>query len=81
MLAQRNSARAKQWTENKPSLPAGRYLLKVHVDVKERLKSDWNSTLGEAEFTGETIVESKWPNGYGRMTIVESSQLRQGASR
>jgi len=77
LLAQRNSERAKQWTERKPSLPAGRYLLKVHVDVKERLKSDWNSTLGDAEFVGETIVESNWPKGYGKMTVVEASQVRR----
>ena len=80
LLAQRNSALARQWTDNKPSLTAGRYLLKVHVDVKERLKSDWNSTLGDAEFVGEAIVDSRWPKGYGRMTVVESSQLRLDSS-
>ena len=80
LLAERDSKRARQWTEDKPSLPAGRYLLKVHVDVKERLKSDWNSTLGDAELVGETVVESKWPKGYSRMTVVKSSQLGSGAS-
>ena len=62
-------------------LPPGRYLLKVHVDVKERLKSDWNSTLGETEFVGEAVIESKWPKGYGKLTVVEASQLDQQASR
>lgn len=56
---------------------AGRYLLKVHVDMKERLKSDWNSTLGDGEFVGEAVIESKWPKGGGQMTVVEASQLRR----
>lgn len=77
LLAEKDSARAKKWSEGKPALSAGRYLLKVHVDAKERLKSDWNGILGDAEFVGETVVESKWPKGYGRMTTVEASQLRR----
>jgi len=77
LLAERNSDRASLWTASKPSLPAGRYLLKVHVDVKERLKSDWNSTLGDAELVGEIVIESKWPKGYGKMTEVEASQIRR----
>jgi len=81
LLAERDSARARQWAQPKPSLAPGRYLLKVHVDANERLKSDWNAALGAAEFVGETVIESKWPKGYGRMTVLESSQLRSQASR
>ncbi len=81
LLAEKSSDRARQWRETKPSLPAGRYLLKVHVDVSERLKADWTATLGETEFVGETVVESKWPKGYGRMTVVEAGQLRRLDSR
>jgi hypothetical protein len=77
LLAERNSDRASLWTASKPSLSAGRYLLKVHVDVKERLKSDWNSTLGDAELVSEIVIESKWPKGYGKMTVVEASQIRR----
>ena len=60
LLADKGSERAKQWSRNPASLPFGRHLLEVHVDVKERLKSDWSSTLGETEFVGETIIN---PNG------------------
>jgi hypothetical protein len=81
LLAERDSARAKEWSAAKPSLSGGHYLLKVHVDAKERLKSDWNATLSDSEFVGEAVIESRWPKGYGRMTIVESSQLRSQASR
>ncbi len=77
LLATKNSERARQWSQTPASLPAGRYLLKVHVDVKERLKSDWNATLGDTEFIGETILETKWPKGYGKMTVVEASQIRR----
>ena len=58
LLARKDSERARQWTESKPSLPAGRYLLKVHVDAKERLKSDRDATLSDSESVGEAVVES-----------------------
>ena len=77
LLAPKDSDRALQWGATPASLPAGRYLLKVHVDVQERLKSDWNATLGDTEFVGEAIIETKWPKGYGKMTAVEASQLRR----
>ena len=44
LLAPKDSDRARLWSGTPASLPAGRYLLKVHVDVKERLKTDWNAT-------------------------------------
>ena len=77
LLAQKDSERAKQWTDSKPSLPAGRYLLKVHVDVKERLKSDWNATLADTEFVGEAVIETKWSRGYSKMTVIEATRLRR----
>lgn len=77
LLADKSSARAKDWSTANPSLPMGRYLLKVHVDAKERLKSDWSATLGDTEFVGETVIECEWPKGYGQMTVVEASQLRR----
>ena len=77
LLTPKNSERARLWSQTPASLPAGRYLLKVHVDVKERLKSDWNATLADTEFVGETILETKWPKGYGKMTVVEASQVRR----
>lgn len=72
-----NSAPAHQWSQTPASLPAGRNLRKVHVDVKERLRADWNAPLPDTEFAGETVVESKWLKGYGKMTVVEASQIRR----
>jgi hypothetical protein len=76
----KDSDRAKQWIATKPSLPAGRYLLKVHVDAEERLKSEWTGTLGDAELVGEAIIESRWRKGYEKMTVVEASLLRRLAA-
>jgi hypothetical protein len=81
LLAEKGSARAKNWSEGKPSLSPGRYLVKVHVDAREHLKSDWTATLGETEFVGETVIESQWRKGYGRMTVVEATQLTQNRPR
>jgi len=49
----------------------------VHVDTKERLKSDWNASLGEAELAGKTVIESEWPTGYDNMTGLEAVELRR----
>lgn len=76
LLADKDSERAGLWSRSGAGLPAGKYLLKVHVDVAGRLKSDWNATLGEAEAVGEAVVESGWPKGYGKMTVVEAATSR-----
>lgn len=80
LLADKDSERARLWGRSEAGLPAGKYLLKVHVDVAGRLKSDWNTSLGEADMVGEAVVESGWPKGYGRMTVVEAGRLRQSAA-
>ena len=49
----------------------------MHVDTKERLNSDWNASLGEAELAGETVIESEWPTGYDNMTVLEAVELRR----
>ncbi len=77
LLADKDSERAKLWSRTEAGLPAGKYLLKVHVDGAGRLKSDWNATLGEAELIGEAAIESAWPKGYGKMTVVEAGRLRR----
>lgn len=77
LLADKDSERARLWGRTEAGLPAGKYLLKVHVDVAGRLKSDWNASLGDGELVGEVVVESAWPKGYGRMTVVEAGRLRR----
>jgi hypothetical protein len=80
LSAAKDSERGKQWGK-KASLPAGRYLVKVYVDGNERLKREWQSELGESEFVGETILETKWPSGYGRMTSIQARQLARSIAQ
>ena len=71
LLAEKGSDRAANWKNNGPSLPPGKYLVKVYVDQRNRLAFDWNACLGEDDFVGQAEVESAWPEGYGRMTNLD----------
>jgi hypothetical protein len=77
LLAARDSERAKSWKSGKPSLPAGRYLIKVYVDADGRIAKDWKATLGTADGVGQVEITSRWPVGYGAMTVVEASKVRK----
>jgi hypothetical protein len=77
LLAAPGSARARSWDDGKASLPPGRYLVKVYVDTQERLRRDWRAELGAGEFVGEVEIETRWPEGYGNMTVVASDRLRR----
>jgi hypothetical protein len=77
LLAAEGSGRAGRWERGKPSLPPGRYLLKVFVDVERRLRRDWQDDLGEKEFVGQTAIETNWPAGYGAMTVIDVDRLQR----
>jgi hypothetical protein len=77
LLAAPGSARARSWESGKPSLPPGRYLLKVHVDTEGRLQRDWKSELGEGELAGQVEIDTRWPEGYGQMTVVAPARLQR----
>jgi hypothetical protein len=77
LLAAKDSERAKAWKRGKPALPAGRYLVKVYVDREGRLAKDWTATLGEGDFVGQAEVASRWPTGYGSMTVVDAAKVRR----
>ena len=68
---------AEAWKKGKPALPAGRYLVKVYVDGDGKLGRDWQAVLGDAEFVGQAEVESRWPEGYGSMTVLDARKLRK----
>ncbi len=72
-----DSALAKRWQREKPALPPGKYLVKVYVDLEGRTAKDWQATLGEAEFVGQAEVTSRWPEGYGSMTVLEAGRLKR----
>jgi hypothetical protein len=77
LLAAADSPRERSWQTGKALLVPGRYLIKVHVDFKGRLKRDWNSELGESEYVGKAEIETRWPEGYGNMTVLAPAKLRR----
>jgi len=76
LMAAPGSARARAWTR-KASLPAGRYLVKVYVDAAGKAKQDWSAKLGDAEYVGQVEVQSRWPEGYGAMTVADGNRVRK----
>jgi hypothetical protein len=77
LFAEPDSPRAKRWSTGKPSLPQGRYLVKVYVDTEGRLAKDWTATLGEADYVGQVEVRGAWKEGYNQMTIADGSKVRK----
>ena len=68
LIAQRGTTWATEIDEKK--LPAGRYLAKIYIDRTARLQNDLTAEVGDEEFIGEVELESQWPTGYGRMTVI-----------
>jgi hypothetical protein len=52
-------------------LPAGRYLVKLYLDRESKLQRDFAAELDEHDFLGQVEVESRWPAGYGKMTVIK----------
>jgi hypothetical protein len=77
LLAAKGSVREKAWKKGRPSLPAGKYRLEVHVDAADRLARDWLATLGKDDFAGAAEVTSRWPVGYGQMTVVPAARVKK----
>jgi hypothetical protein len=77
LLAAPGSARAKAWAAGTPSLPPGRYLVRVSVDAGDRLAADWTAALAAADRVAELVVQSAWPAGYGTMTAVAAGGARK----
>ncbi len=65
--------RGAKWAEEMRSnrLPPGRYLAKLYVDQNNKLEKDFTTDLGPEDFVGQVEVESSWPAGYGKMTVVK----------
>jgi hypothetical protein len=77
LTAAKDSRRAAAWKRGKPALPAGRYLVKVYVDFKGRLAADWKAVLGEEDHVGQAEVTSRWPEGYGQMTVLNAGRVKK----
>ncbi|MBA4066938.1 MAG: hypothetical protein C0501_25170 [Isosphaera sp.] len=77
LLAPKDSDRAKAWRAGKPSLPEGKYLLRVYLDADGKLAKDWKAVLGDGEFVGQVEFPAKWREGYGAMTAVDADKVRK----
>ncbi len=69
-VAPAGSDRAKK-IARQPELPQGKYLIRISIDQQGQLKKDPTATLTDTDRVGEVEVESRWPAGYGKMTIVK----------
>lgn len=76
LIAATNSPQAQAWKNGQPSLPQGKYLVKVYVDQKGRAAQDWTSTREMADYVGQAEVHANWETGYSRMTVIDASQLQ-----
>ncbi len=77
LLAAPDAPRAATLRGGQASLPAGKYLLRVHVDLQGRLEKDWKATLGKADFMGEKELDGRLPEGYGNMIVVDAAGLKR----
>jgi hypothetical protein len=75
--AAKGSDRAKAWKAGPAALPRGRYLVKVYVDSADKLVKDWTAELTEADYVGRAEVQSAWPVGYGKMTVLDAGRVRK----
>jgi len=77
LLALPDSPRAAALRGAKSSLPSGKYLVRVHVDLQGRLEKDWKTTLGKSDFVGEKEIEGRLPEGYGNMTVIDAASFKR----
>ena len=75
LLATKGSDRAAAWRVGKPSLPEGKYLVKVYLDRAARLTRDWKAELGAADFAGQGEFQAKWRDGYGAMSEADAGRF------
>lgn len=76
LMAARDSDRAARWKQGKPGLPPGKYLVKVYVDQRGRVAANWQASLTQADYVGQTEFQANWAEEYGRMTVVDASRLQ-----
>jgi hypothetical protein len=77
LLAPPGSDRANEWQKGKPTLPPGKYLVKVYVDAAEKGKKDWKVAPGAEEYVGQAEFQARWAEGYGAMTVVDASRVKK----
>ncbi len=78
--AKRNEKRAEQLAqggeETHRMLPAGRYLLKIYVDRRDKAKQDRDYELGEADYYGQVEIRENWDPGWKKPKIIDAAELK-----
>jgi len=77
LVAPVGSDRAAKWKAGKAALAPGRYLLKVRVDLRDRLAADWRADFGDAENVGQLEFEPQWTTGWAKPSSVSVKSLRK----
>jgi hypothetical protein len=77
LLAAKDSELAQKWKHEKPVLPAGKYLVKVHVDAGSRLAKDRHATLTDEDYAGQLEFQARWEEGYGKMTVLDARRVKK----
>ncbi len=77
LLTAPDSADAKRWKTGRPELKPGKYLMKVYLDADDKLAKDWKAELSERDYVGQAVVESRWPTGYGNMTVIDAATVKK----
>jgi len=70
IVAPRDSERADS-IRRSPALPPGKYLAKIYIDAQNKFERQYPATLGAGDLVGQVEVESRWPAGYGQMTVAK----------
>lgn len=65
----------RSWPSTEETLAEGKYLLKVYLDSKQRLKSQPTAMLGESNFYGQTIVVGPWTKTFRQARKIAGNQL------
>ena len=66
--APRDSERANSVRQS-PALPPGKYLVKIYIDAQNKFERQYPATLASDDLVGQVEVSSRWPGGYGTMTV------------
>jgi hypothetical protein len=77
LSAAKESRRAAAWKTGKPTLPPGKYLVRVDVDFNGKTQGDWKARMGPEEYAGQAEFEARWGDGYGRMTVVDARRVKK----
>lgn len=63
------------------SLTPGKYLIKVYVDLQNRLAADPSLFLGKNEFFGQAEIEAQWLDGFQKAEMLSAKLLKKEGSQ